>query len=86
MNELIQFKTENGNHYFYDPSLKEIFLFSEELYQKRKIHCKGNTKPKDYYHILTGKDVEYQLANIKQITIEFGFQRKESRAWNVFGA
>jgi uncharacterized protein len=70
MNELIQFITENDNRYFYDPLLKEIFLFSEELYRRREILCSKNMKQKDLYHPITGKDVEYQLANMKQITME----------------
>lgn len=70
MNELIQFITENDNRYFYDPLLREIFLFREDLYQRREILCKRNMKQKDLYQPFTGKDVEYQLANIKQITIE----------------
>lgn len=70
MNELIQFVTENDNRYFYDPLLREIFLFREDLYQKREILCNRDIKQKSLYQPLTGKDVEYQLANIKQITIE----------------
>lgn len=68
--ELIQFITENDNRYFYDPLLREIFLFREDLYQRREILCNRNMKQKDLYQPFTGKDVEYQLANIKQITIE----------------
>lgn len=68
--ELIPFSTENNNRYFYDPRIREIFIFSEEMYKKREIQCNTNTRPHDVYKSLTGKDVEYQLANIGQITIE----------------
>lgn len=69
-NELIPFISENNNRYFYDPRLREIFIFSEALYQGRETHCNKNMDPKALYKTLTGKNVEYQLANITQITIE----------------
>jgi uncharacterized protein len=69
-NELIPFITGNDNRYFYDPLLREIFLFREDLYKRREILCDKSMKQRDLYYPLTGKDVEYQLANIKQVTIE----------------
>jgi len=68
-NELIPFISENQNHYFYDPRLREILLFREELYQRRKALI-DKSPPSLHYPKLTGKDVEFQLANISQITIE----------------
>ena len=69
-NELMPFISGNNNRYFYDPQLREIFIFSEAAYQRREIHCKNSMEPTGHYKPLTGKDVEYQLANIGQITIE----------------
>jgi uncharacterized protein len=69
-NELIPFISKNDNRYFYDPLIREILLFSEELYRERETLCCKDMKQKDLYHPLTGNDVEYQLANIKQVTIE----------------
>jgi uncharacterized protein len=69
-NDLIQFETENNNRYFYDPLLREIFPFREDLYQEREALCKKKTEQKDPDVFITAKDVEYQLANIKQVTIE----------------
>ncbi len=69
-NELIPFITGNNNRYFYDPQLREIFIFNEALYQSRETHCRENMNPNDLYKPLTGKDVEYRLANLGQITIE----------------
>jgi uncharacterized protein len=40
------------------------------MYKKREIQCNTNTRPHDVYKPLTGKDVEYQLSNIGQATIE----------------
>lgn len=69
-NEIITFASGNANRYFYDPGLREIFLYREELYRNREISCAGNTTPNDGYNPLTAKDVEYQIANLKQLTIE----------------
>lgn len=69
-NELIPFISGNNNRYFYDPQIREIFLFNEDLYQTREILCNKNRGPNDLYKPLTGKDVEYRIANIGQITFE----------------
>jgi uncharacterized protein len=68
--ELITFKSKNNHNYFYDPLLKEIFIYSEDLYQKRDSICKNNSEEETTYMSITAKDVEYQLANMGQITIE----------------
>ncbi len=68
--ELIRFKSENNNDYFYDPQLKEIFIYSEDLYRKRDPLCRNNTEEETPYMSITAKHVEYQLANLGQITIE----------------
>lgn len=69
-NELIPFITENNNRYFYDPLLREIFPFREALYKKRETLCGKSLKQGDSFYPITGKEVEYQLANLKQVTIE----------------
>lgn len=69
-NELIPFISENDNRYFYDPQLKEIFLYREELFQRRENACSKNEPPDKSIGTLDGKDVEYQVANLSQITIE----------------
>jgi len=69
-NEVITFISKNNNRYFYDPLLREIFLFSEELYRSREAFChNGNNQPGSFTP-LQARDVEYQLANLGQITIE----------------
>lgn len=69
-NEIILFSSNNGNRYFYDPQLKEIFIFQEKFYQEQTTFCSNKIKQKNSFPLLTGKDVEYQLANIKQVTFE----------------
>lgn len=69
-NELIPFKSENNNHYFYDSQLKEIFVYNEALYRERESVCKNCMEREEHYKSLTAEDVEYRLANLGQITIE----------------
>ena len=69
-NELVPFTSENTNNYFYDPKLKEIFIYSEALYRERDSICRNSLKKEEHYMSLTAEDVEYQLANLGQITIE----------------
>lgn len=68
-NEIISFESKNNNRYFYDPQLREVFLFDEELYQSRKASISTDCGSTDNSR-LTGKDVRYHLANINQITME----------------
>ena len=52
--ELIPFITENNNRYFYDPRIREIFIFSEEMDGVRKcesFRCFGYFHL-DLFHIL----------------------------------
>lgn len=69
-NELVPFNSENNNDYFYDPLLKEIFIYNEDLYRERESVCKNCMEKEEHYKNVTAKDVEYQLANLGQITIE----------------
>lgn len=69
-NELISFKSENNNLYFYDPLLREIFIHSEALYRERGAICGNSMEREERYISITAKDVEYHLANLGQITIE----------------
>lgn len=69
-NELIPFKSENNNQYFYDPLLREIFIYSNAFYRERESICKTSPEKEEDYKSLTAEDVEYQLANLGQLTFE----------------
>jgi len=67
---LITFTSGNGNDYFYDPLLKEIYIYSEPWFSERAEILSGSIAPPKLPKPLTAKDVEYHLANLAQITIE----------------
>lgn len=69
-NELIQFQTDNNNRYFYDPLLREIFIFNDELFKAREKKCSERLDENDSFPPLTAKEVEFRLANITQVTLE----------------
>lgn len=69
-NELIRFTSGNNNDYFYDPDLKEIFVYSDQLYGRRASIPRADEKAQDGHITVTAEHVEYQLANLGQITIE----------------
>ena len=69
-NELIRFTSGNNNDYFYDPLLKEIFIYSDQMYGSRAAVLRKDEIAQDVYLTVSAEDVEYQLANLGQITIE----------------